>query len=311
VSEVKLACVFPGQGSQWIGMLNAWRGDLVVEAVIEEASDALTLDLWRLVQYGPLASLNHTANTQPVMVAAAVACWRAWADRIRVTPLWSAGHSVGEISALTAAGALGLADAMRLVRVRAQAMAEAVPDGVAGMAAVIGLDDLTVQALCVDCAQGEVLEPVNYNAPGQVVVAGHMGAIERLKQPAKAAGAKMVHVLPVSGPFHSSLMKPAVLALAQHLAPLEIEEPRFRVLHNSRLEAARRQSIKPALAEQLTHPVRWVQTIKRFESDGITHIVEIGPGEVLTNLARRIAPGLRALPLNSPQTLDAVAQALA
>jgi len=310
MSTRQLALVFPGQGSQSIGMLNAWRGHRVVEATIDEASSVLDMDLWELVEHGPAASLNSTINTQPVMVASSVALFRAWQALSAQTPRWAAGHSVGEISALAAAGALDFADALRLVRCRAQAMAQAVPAGSAGMAAVLGLDDACVEQLCRECAGAEVLEAVNYNAPGQVVVAGHQQAIERIRVQAKAAGAKMVFVLPVSGPFHSSLMRPAASAVAAHLAPLSAQEPLFPVLHNSTLGAATTAGLKTALVEHLTRPVPWVQTMRRFVADGVTHVLEIGPGEVLTNLTRRIAPQLRSLALNSPQALEAAGELL-
>ena len=310
MNTIKLGYVFPGQGSQSIGMLTAWRGNRIVEKTIAEASDALGMNMWQLIERGPLPSLNSTVNTQPVMVASSMAIFRAWQEVCPQPPVWAAGHSVGEISALTAAGVFGFADALRLVCARAQAMSEAVEEGTAGMAAVLGLDDAVVHDLCESCAQGEVLEPVNYNAPGQVVVAGHAAAIERIKHKAKAAGAKMVFVLQVSGPFHSSLMRPAALAFSNHLAHLNVHEPSFPVLHNSRLETARQQTIKSALVEHLTRPVPWVQTIKRFAADGVTHIVEVGPAEVLTNLTRRIAPGIKALPMYSPQAMEAVGESL-
>jgi [acyl-carrier-protein] S-malonyltransferase len=310
MNEIKLGYVFPGQGSQTVGMFNAWRGNRIVEETIAEASEALGFDMWQLIEHGPLADLNSTVNTQPVMVACSIAIFRAWQQVCPQLPAWAAGHSVGEISALTAAGAFKFADALRLVRARAQAMSQAVEAGTAGMAAVLGLDDEVVMELCESCAQGEVLEPVNYNAPGQVVVAGHVAAIERIKPAAKAAGAKMVFVLPVSGPFHSSLMRPAALVLADKLSGLDVREPAFPVLHNSRLETARQQTIKPALVEHLTRPVPWVQTIQRFVADGVTHVVEIGPGEVLTNMTRRIAPGIKVLPTYSPQAMEAVGEAL-
>lgn len=307
---VKLGYVFPGQGSQSVGMLNTWRGNPVVEETIAEASDVLATDMWQLIERGPAEDLNNTVNTQPVMVASAIAIFRVWRSVCPLQPTWAAGHSVGEISALTAAGAFGLADALRLVRGRAQAMSKAVDEGSAGMAAVLGLEDLVVQDLCERCAQGEVLEPVNYNAPGQIVVAGHVAAIERIRRAAKAAGAKMVFVLPVSGPFHSSLMRPATLALADLLSNMEVRAPSFSVLHNSRLEKADEQTIKLALVEQLTRPVPWVQTINRFVASGVTHVVEMGPGEVLTNMTRRIDPGVKVLPTYSPQAMEVVRESL-
>lgn len=304
------ACVFPGQGSQSVGMLSAWRGERVFVETIDEASDALDQDLWHLSQHADPAELARTVNTQPLVVAASIAIYRAWQVRCPLAAPWAMGHSVGEISALIAAGALTLPDGVHLTRQRALAMMAAVAPGVGGMAAVIGLDDPTVERLCSACAGEAVLEPVNFNAPGQVVVAGHIPAIERLKVAARDGGAKMVFVLPVSGPFHSSLMQPAAEALARCLDDIRIAPPSLRVLHGNSLEVATEESIKPALVAQLTAPVRWTAMVRHLEAGGVAHIVEAGPGEVLTNLCRRIAPALSVLPLHLPEGMEAAALAL-
>ena len=305
-----IACVFPGQGSQTPGMLDAWAGQTIVRDTIAEASDVLALDLWHLMRHGSNAELNSTINTQPVMVASSVAIYRAWRSRHAELPAMAAGHSVGEISALAAAGILSLADAVRLARHRAQAMTVALADGIGGMAAVIGLADDTVHQLCLDCAHDEVLEAVNYNAPGQVVVAGHMAALGRLKEAAKTQGAKMVMFLPVSGPFHSSLMRPAMHAVATRLHSLQFADPAFPVVHNATLETATPNSIVHALAQQLIKPVRWVDTVRLFVDRGVSHIIETGPGEVLSNLCRRIQPQLQVLSLNSPAAADKALEVL-
>ena len=306
----QLALVFPGQGSQSIGMLTLWADDPLFRSVVQEASDAIDIDLWQLAQHGPAERLTDTRLTQPLMVAAGLASWYAWREMGGAVPEVCAGHSVGEITALGAAQALDLRQATHLVRHRALAMAEAVPAGTAGMAAVLGLQDSTVESLCAACAQSEVLEPVNYNAPGQVVVAGHLTAIERLKPAAREAGAKMVFVLQVSGPFHSSLMKPAAQALRRYLETLAVREPQFQVLHNCDLSVACATSIKPALVAHLTRPVDWVRTVQAMAALGVTHVVELGPGEVLTNLCKRIAPELTVTAANSPASMAAACDAV-
>jgi len=305
-----VAAVFPGQGSQSAGMLAPWQGDRMVVDTIAEASDALGLDLWQLSEAGDAAALALTINTQPLMVAVSAALWRAWRQRCSRSIAFAAGHSVGELGALVAAQSLSLSDAMRIARRRALAMSAAVAEGTGTMAAVLGLDDATVQQLCTRCAEDGVLEPVNYNAPGQVVVAGHVSAIERLKSAARDAGAKMVFMLPVSGPFHSSLMQPAASALAITLDMIDVCPPTLPVLHNSSMAAATAASIKPELVAQLTSPVRWTETVNRMTAAGTTHVLEVGPGEVLTGLCRRIAPRVTAWPLATPQSMDAAARAL-
>lgn len=307
----KIAVVFPGQGSQSVGMLDAWGGRREVSETLRECSEALGLDLPALIQSGPTDLLNRTVNTQPVMVATSVAIFRALQADSPIVPAMAAGHSVGEFSALAAADALHLSHAVQLVRCRAEAMTKAVPDGVGGMAAVIGLDDEVVRQLCQEWAHDEVLEPVNYNAPGQVVVAGHQKSLERLKQPARAAGAKMVMTLPVSGPFHSRLMAPAAQTLSRAVANCPIGEPRFPVLQNATLALASAHTIPDALVAQLTRPVPWTDTIRTFLQQGITHLLEIGPGSVLTNLSRRIAPEIQAFSVSTPAGLDAALEVVA
>jgi [acyl-carrier-protein] S-malonyltransferase len=306
----RVAYVFPGQGSQSIRMLDAWSGEPTIRHTVAEASDALGLDLWKLIESGSAETLNSTDNTQPALVAVSVALFRTWQKRVPLSPVAAAGHSVGEYSALVASGALTLADAIRVVRFRGQAMAKAVPPGSGGMAAVLGLSDAAVEQLCIDCAGDDLLQPANYNAPGQVVVAGHLAAIERIKSKAKEAGAKMVFVLPVSGPFHSALMQTAADSLSARLQALSVEQPAFDVLQNSDMRVAHQWFIKEALVAQLTRPVRWVETIRRFEQVGITHLIEIGPGEVLTNLTKRIAPAMQCMPINSPAMLESAVAAV-
>lgn len=310
VSVPIIAAVFPGQGSQSAGMLAPWQGNRVVVDTIAEASEALALDLWRLSESGEPAALALTTNTQPLIVAISVALWRAWGQRCSRNIAWAAGHSVGELGALVAAQALSLTGAMRIARQRALAMNAAVPEGTGTMAAVLGLDDATVEQLCNDCAGSGVLEPVNYNAPGQIVVAGHVSAIERLKSAARVSGAKMVFMLPVSGPFHSSLMLPAASALATALDTIDIHPPVLKVLHNSNMAVATAASIKLELVAQLTSPVRWTETMHRMTAGGTSQILEVGPGEVLSGLCRRIAPRVTAWPLNTPHGMDAAARAL-
>lgn len=307
--QKKIAYIFPGQGSQTVGMLDSWSGDSVVQHTIDEASSVLDCNLWRLIHSGPAEELNRTENTQPVLVAASIALLRAWQARGGLSAAMAAGHSVGEYSALVAAEALALHDAIRIVRARGHAMTTAVPAGTGGMAAVIGLDDDKVKALCISCAGDDVLAPANYNAPGQVVVAGHIAAIKRLEIKAREAGAKIVLTLPVSGPFHSALMRPAADALRAILNTAHIREPAFAVVQNSDLQRACRAAIGDALVAQLVNPVRWTETIRQFERAGVTHIVEIGPGEVLTNITARIAPSIRCLPASTPALMDIAIQA--
>lgn len=308
---MKIAFVFPGQGSQSVGMLDAWAGNATVAQVTEQASAALDQDLGALISQGPADQLNLTTNTQPVMLAAAVAVYRAWIAAGGAAPVLLAGHSLGEYSALTAAGALTLGDALRIVRVRADAMQAAVPVGTGGMAAILGLDDEAVKNVCAQAAQGEVVEAVNFNAPSQVVIAGHKAAVERACVLAKAAGAKRALVLPVSAPFHSSLLQPAAVRLEQALAQVELKTPLIPIINNVDVASpAEPAAIKSALVRQAWHAVRWVETVQAMKAQGISHIVECGPGRVLSGLVKRIDSSLTGLSITDPASLDAALGAL-
>ncbi len=304
---MKLAFVFPGQGSQSVGMLDAWADNAVVQDVMKKASLALNQDLNALIATGPAEQLNLTTNTQPVMLAASYAMYEAYLAEGGVKPAVVAGHSLGEYTALAAAGVVGLEDAVRLVRIRANAMQEAVPVGTGSMAAVLGLDDDVVKKVCAEAAQGEVVEAVNFNAPAQVVIAGSKAAVERACELAKAAGAKRALVLPVSAPFHSSLLEPAAAVLADALAKLTFNTPAFDVINNVDVAVLQDPAqIKDALVRQAWHAVRWVETIQKMQAEGVTHIVECGPGKVLTGLVKRIAPEVNALSITDPASLASV-----
>ena len=293
---VKLALVFPGQGSQAVGMMQGFAESAVVRDTFAEASDLLGQDLWRLAETGPAAELNATVNTQPLMLTAGYAVYRAWQEAGGETPAFVAGHSLGEYTALVAAGVVEFHDALPLVRFRAQAMQEAVPLGTGAMAAILGLDDDGVRTACSEAAQGEVVEPVNFNAPGQVVIAGHKAAVERGAEAAKGRGARRAMMLPVSAPFHSSLLKPAAQRLADYLADVKLSPPRIPVVNNVDVaEVSDPAGIKDALARQSCSPVRWVEVIQRFSRAGVTHVVECGPGKVLAGLTKRIDDRLRGL----------------
>ena len=270
-------------------MLNGFGDNPVVRDTLAEASDAIKVDLARLIAEGPKEELDLTTNTQPVMLTAAVATWRAWLAAGGAMPALVAGHSLGEYSALVAAGALSFADAVPLVRFRAQAMQEAVPVGQGGMAAILGLSDDDVRAACAEAAQGEVVEPVNFNAPAQVVIAGHKAAVERACEACKARGAKRALVLPVSAPFHSSLLRPASLRLQEYMAGLVFTAPAIPLINNVDVAIAKDPAaIRDALVRQAASPVRWVETVQKFASEGVTHVVECGPGKVLAGLTKRI-----------------------
>lgn len=303
---MKIAFVFPGQGSQSVGMLDAWTGHRIVTETVEQASAALGQDLGALVSQGPVEQLNLTTNTQPVMLTAAVAMYRAWIDAGGAAPAVVAGHSLGEYSALTAAGSLGLEDAVRVVRVRADAMQAAVPVGTGSMAAILGLDDDAVKAICAQAAQGEVVEAVNFNAPAQVVIAGHKAGVERACELAKTAGAKRALVLQVSAPFHSSLLKPAASVLEQALATIDLQSPKMTLINNVDVQSPFDPAlIKDALVRQAWHAVRWVETVQAMKAQGVTHIVECGPGKVLNGLTKRIDRDLVGLAITDPASLDA------
>jgi [acyl-carrier-protein] S-malonyltransferase len=307
----KFAFVFPGQGSQAIGMMQPFAASPAVRTVFEEASHALGEDLWTLAAQGPAEALNSTVNTQPIMLTAGYAIYRAWIDADGAEPAIVAGHSLGEYTALVAAGVLSFADAVPLVRFRAQAMQEAVPIGSGAMAAILGLSDEAVRRLCSENAAGEVLEAVNYNAPNQVVIAGHRAAVERAAAAAKGAGAKRALMLPVSAPFHSSLLQPAATRLAQYFARIAFAAPRITVVNNVDVAVVSEpEAIKAVLARQACNPVRWVETMTAIAQAGVTHVAECGPGKVLTGVAKRIAPTLHVSALTDPQALIQTLEAI-
>ncbi|HEY0297296.1 MAG TPA: ACP S-malonyltransferase [Bordetella sp.] len=313
---MKIAFVFPGQGSQSVGMLDAWAGNAAVADVLARAGAALEQDLGALIAQGPAEQLNLTTNTQPVMLTAAYACYAAWTAAGGRKPDVMAGHSLGEYTALTAAGSLALEDAVRLVRVRADAMQTAVPVGSGGMAAILGLDDDAVRAVCAQATAsgqpGEVVEAVNFNAPAQVVIAGSKAAVERACEAAKAAGAKRALPLPVSAPFHSSLLKPAADVLADALGKVQVAAPAIAVINNVDVaQAGDPAGIRDALVRQAWHPVRWVETIQAMKAQGVTHVVECGPGKVLAGLTKRIDGDLVGLTITDPASLEATLAALA
>jgi [acyl-carrier-protein] S-malonyltransferase len=292
------AFVFPGQGSQQIGMMDGFADDSIVRATFAEASDALGDDLWQLAQQGPAEALNLTRNTQPLMLTAGVAVWRAWQAAGGPSPSYLAGHSLGEYTALVAGGALAFRDAVPLVRFRAEAMQDAVAPGVGAMAAVIGADEATIADACREAAQGEVVEPVNFNAPGQIVIAGDKAAVERALRAAKARGAKRALLLPVSAPFHSSLLAPAAERLSLRLAQVDIAAPAIPVVHNFDVTThATPDEIRTALARQAASPVRWTGTVQWLAAHGVGAVVECGPGKVLAGLTRRIDDRLQAFAL--------------
>jgi [acyl-carrier-protein] S-malonyltransferase len=309
---MKLAFVFPGQGSQAVGMMAGYAHHPVVRETFAEASEVLGQDLWALVTADSDGALDRTVNTQPVMLAAGIAVWRAWQAAGGMRPDMVAGHSLGEYSALVAAGALAFRDALPLVRFRAQAMQDAVPAGVGAMAAVMGIDEAGIAAACAEAAQGQVVEAVNFNAPGQIVIAGHAEAVERAIAAAKARGARRGVLLPVSAPFHSSLMKPAALRLAERLASVTIATPLIPVLHNADVMThSEPEAIRAALARQAASPVRWVETVQAFAARGVARSFECGPGRVLTGLSKRIAPTIEGLALDDGDGIDAARAALA
>jgi [acyl-carrier-protein] S-malonyltransferase len=302
---MKLAIVFPGQGSQSVGMMQAYGDIAVVRDVIAEASDALNQDLGKLMAEGPIELLNLTVNTQPVMLTAGYAAYRAWIALGGAEPALMAGHSLGEYSALVAAGVVSFRDALPLVRFRAQAMQEAVPPGQGAMAAIMGLDEDLVRAACDEAAQGEIVAAVNFNTPVQVVIAGHAAAVKRACDAAKAKGAKRALPLPVSAPFHSALMQPAAERLGQYLQNLEFHAPRIPVINNVDVAACSDPAqIKDALVRQAYNPVRWVETVRAFAAQGVTHVAESGPGRVLAGMTKRIEDGLESLALQDQAGIE-------
>lgn len=306
----KLAFVFPGQGSQAVGMLGdlAEKFPLVTDS-FQEASDALGFDLWQLVKDGPSSELNKTSITQPAMLTASVAIWRIYKALGGTKPDFMAGHSLGEYSALTAAGVFSLADAASLVHARGNYMQEAVPDGTGSMAAIIGLDDDKVVDLCTEVAESEVLSAVNFNSPGQVVIAGHATAVERAIQECKAKGARMGRLLPVSVPCHCSLMEDAAGKLEEKLDSISLSSPQFPVVNNIDVKVENDPAaIKTALIRQLSGAVRWTESMQMLADDGVTQIVECGPGKVLTGLAKRIDSRLAATAINTSDSLEGLFQ---
>lgn len=308
----QFAFVFPGQGSQARGMMSGYADFSAVRDTFTEASDVLKQDMWQLVAEGSDADLNATVNTQPIMLTAGVAVYRAWQSQNGAKPTMLAGHSLGEYTALVAAGALSFADALPLVRYRAQCMQTAVPEGVGGIAAILGLDDDVVRAVCAEGAQGEVLEAVNFNSPGQVVIAGNRAAVERGMELAKAKGAKRAIMLPMSVPSHCSLLQGAAEQLRTYLNNVVVRAPVIPVLHNADVAAYNDVAkIKDALVRQLFSPVRWVETVQAFGKQGITYNVECAPGKVLAGLNKRIDTNQQALSINDGEALKAVLATLA
>lgn len=307
-----LAVFFPGQGSQSVGMLDALADTYPdVCHTFAEASDALGQDLWRLVSQGPKDDLDRTENTQPAMLAAGIAVWRVWQQAGGPAATLMAGHSLGEYAALVAAGALPFADGVRLAADRARFMQDAVPAGKGAMAAVLGLTDEQVIALCAEQAQGEVLSAVNFNTPGQVVIAGTSAAVARAIAAAKPAGAKRAQPLPVSVPSHCALMRPAAERLAERLASVPLTLPLIPVIHNASVTVADTvETLRERLVQQLYSPVRWVETVQSITAQGVTSAIECGPGKVLAGLCKRIDDNLTTLPVYDPKTLETALETL-
>ncbi|NAW67187.1 ACP S-malonyltransferase [Photobacterium halotolerans] len=303
----KFAIVFPGQGSQAVGMLAELAEQYEsVQQTFAQASDALGYDLWALVQNGPAEDLNQTHRTQPALLAASVAIWRVWQQEGGAQPAVLAGHSLGEYSALVCAGVLDFSDAIKLVELRGQLMQEAVPAGVGAMSAIIGLDNDAIAKACEEAAQGEVVAPVNFNSPGQVVIAGHKAAVERANELCKAAGAKRALPLPVSVPSHCALMKPAADKLAVALESVTFNAPVIPVINNADVATETDPAaIKLALVKQLYGPVRWTESVERMAAEGVELLLEVGPGKVLTGLTKRIDKSLNGAAVNDPASLAA------
>ncbi|CFR05067.1 ACP S-malonyltransferase [Yersinia kristensenii] len=301
----KFAMVFPGQGSQSLGMLADLAAQFpIVEETFSEASSVLGYDLWQLVQQGPAEELNKTWQTQPALLTASVAIWRVWQHQGGKLPTMMAGHSLGEYSALVCAGVLEFKQAVRLVELRGKLMQEAVPEGTGAMYAIIGLDNESIAKACEESAQGQVVSPVNFNSPGQVVIAGNKDAVERAGAACKAAGAKRALPLPVSVPSHCALMKPAADKLAAALEEIEFQAPLFPVVNNVDVKTeVSPEAIRSALVRQLYNPVRWTESVEFMASEGVERLLEVGPGKVLTGLTKRIVDTLAAAPVNDVATL--------
>ncbi len=303
---MSFAFVFPGQGSQSVGMMAAYGDAKIIRTTFDEASETLGDDLWAMVADGPAEMLTQTVNTQPVMLTAGVAVWRLWQEKGGKTPAVVAGHSLGEYSALVAAGVIAFKDAVPLVRLRAAAMQEAVPMGTGAMAAILGLDTPAILAACAEAAQGEIAEPVNFNANGQTVIAGHKAAVERAMDACKVRGAKMAKALPVSAPFHSSLIRPAADRLAARLAELSLSSPVIPVINNVDVAVVNEpERIKDALIRQAYNPVRWVEAIQKMATMSVSTVAECGPGKVLAGLTKRCVDGVSGVALADAASIDA------
>jgi [acyl-carrier-protein] S-malonyltransferase len=311
--KMQFALVFPGQGSQSVAMMQPFADFAPVKDTFAEASEALGQDLWKLVAEGPAEQLNATVNTQPVMLTAGYAVFRAWRQAGGPMPAMVAGHSLGEYTALVAAGVITFKDALPLVRFRAQAMQEAVPMGTGAMAAILGLDDNTVRAACAEASRGpgDLVEAVNFNAPSQVVIAGHQAAVERGMAVCKEKGARRALALPVSAPFHSSLLKPAADRLADYLKNVAFSAPQIPVVNNVDVAVVNDPAaIKAALARQACSPVRWVEVIRHIAAAGIKQVAECGPGQVLSGMTQRIEKGLTGSALTDPAALTQMLEAV-
>lgn len=309
---MKFALVFPGQGSQSLGMMSAYGDSRLVRDTFSEASDALGRDLWQLATEGPAEALNQTVTTQPLMLTAGIATYRLWLDKGGPQPDLLAGHSLGEYSALVAAGAIAFGDAVPLVELRARAMQEAVPAGAGGMAAILGLTADAVRAACAESAQGQIVEAVNFNAPEQIVIAGHSAAVQRAADACKAKGAKRAVMLAVSAPFHCALMQPAAEKLKQRLLTLKVSAPCIPVLNNVDVAClSEPEMIKDALVRQAAAPVRWVETMQAMALQGVSHVYECGPGKVLAGLVKRCADGVVGGAMSDLAGMDAAIAALA
>lgn len=308
--EIKtLAIVFPGQGSQAIGMMSGFADMPIVERTFVEASEILKVNLWKMVLEGPEETLTQTVNTQPVMLTAGVATFRAWKEIGGPDAAVYAGHSLGEYTALVAAGALTFADALPLVRFRAEAMQTAVPEGVGGIAAILGLEEAAILEVCRAASQGEICEAVNLNSPGQIVIAGNRSAVERGMALAKERGAKRAIMLPMSVPSHCALMKPAAAQLAQYLALVAVSSPSTPVIQNADVKShGSPEAIRQALVEQLYRPVRWIETIQAIAARGIKNVLECAPGKVLTGLNKRIDGSLSCTALTDSNALTSALQ---
>lgn len=304
---MKTAFVFPGQGSQSIGMMKGYADLPLMRETFSEAADILKQDLWALAHEGPAEALNSTVNTQPIMLTAGIAVYRAWESLRGKKPDYLAGHSLGEYTALVVSGALTFSDALRLVSYRAKIMQECVPEGVGGMAAIVGLDDDEIRVVCAETmrnCEGMLLEPANFNSPGQVVIAGHKNAIQQAMELSKAKGAKLTILLPMSIPSHCSLMKPAAEQMRQLLEKISFASPTIPVLHNVDVQQHHdAASLREILAKQLYSPVRWTETVRTFASTGVDHVIECGPGKVLVGLTKRIDGKLKSLSLTDSNVL--------